>query len=87
MKSFKYQITVASKSTIEDLFKDLLNKMKSFKYQITVAVLLYKHKINGDIKYAPVYVNSATKTVINSDKYDLDKSFQEILYRINNWTN
>ena len=32
-------------------------------------------------------LNSATKTVINSDKYDVDKSFQEILYRINNWIN
>ena len=35
--------------------------------------------------YAPVYLNSATKTVLNSDKYMLDKSFQEILYRIDNW--
>ena len=61
--------------------------MKGFKYQITVTVLLYKHKQNGDIDYAPVYFNSATRTVINSDKYDLDKSFQEILYRIDNWIN
>ena len=61
--------------------------MKGFKYQITVKVLLNKHKINEDIEYAPVYFNSATKTVINSDKYDLDKSFQEILYRIENWIN
>ena len=37
--------------------------------------------------YAPVYFNSATKAVINSDKYDLDKSFQEILYRIDDWIN
>ena len=76
-----------SKSSIEDLFKYLLNEMKSFKYQITVTVLLCKHKQNGDIEYAPVYYNSATKTVINSDKYDLDKSFQGILYRIDNWIN
>ena len=41
----------------------------------------------GDIEYPPVYFNSATKTVINSDKYGLDKSFQEILYIIDNWTN
>ena len=61
--------------------------MKGFKYQITVTVLLCKYKIYGDIEYAPVYFNSATKTVINSDKYDLDKSFQEILYRIDNWIN
>ena len=61
--------------------------MKGFKYQITVTVLLFKYKIYGDIEYAPIYFNSATKTVINSDKYDLDKSFQEILYRIDNWIN
>ena len=77
----------ASKSSIEDLFKNLLNKMKGFKNQITVTVLLSKHKINGDIEYAPVYFNSATKTVISSDKYMLDKSFQEILYRIGNCIN
>ena len=29
----------ASKSSIEDLFKELLNEMKGFKYQITVTVL------------------------------------------------
>ena len=39
------------------------------------------------MEYAPVYLNSAAKTVINSDKYDLDKSFQEIFYRVNNWIN
>ena len=60
--------------------------MKGFKYQITVTVLLCKHKQNGDIEYAP-RPNSATKTVINFDKYDLHKSFQEILYRIDNWIN
>ena len=68
-------------------FKDLLNEMKGFKYQITVKVLLCKQKENRDKWFAHVYFNSATKTVINSDKYDLDKSFQEILYRIDNWIN
>ena len=61
--------------------------MNDFKYQVTVTVLLCKLKINGDIEYAPVYFNSATKTLINSDKYMLNKSFQEILYRIDNWIN
>ena len=56
--------------------------MESFKYQITVTVLFCKHKENRDIEYSPVYFNSATKTVINSDKYDFDKSFQETLYII-----
>ena len=58
--------------------------MKGFKYQITVAVLLSKEKGNGDIEYSSVYFNSVTKTVINSE-FSLDKSFQEILYRIDNW--
>ena len=77
----------ASKSSIEDLFKDFLNEMKGFKYQITVKVLLCKYKVNGDKEFAPVCFNSATKTVINSDEYVLDRSFQEILYRIDNWIN
>ena len=59
--------------------------MECFKYQITVTVLSCKYKGNGDREYAPVYFNSATKTVINSDKYGPDKSFQEILYRIDYW--
>ena len=61
--------------------------MKGFKYQIAVKVLLFKYKVNGDKEFAPVYFNSATKTVINSDEYMLDRSFQEILYRIDNWIN
>ena len=76
----------ASKSSIKDLYKHLLNEMKSFKYQITVTFFLSKAKINGSIEYSPVYFNSATKTVINS-KFNLDKSFQKILYRIDNWIN
>ena len=76
----------ASKSSIKDLFKDLLNEMKGFKHQITAAVLLSKEKGNGDIEYSSVYFNSMTKTVINSE-FSLNKSFQEILYRIDNWIN
>ena len=61
------------------MFKDLLD-------EITVKVLLKKHNENGGIEFAPVYVNATTKTVINY-KYMLDESFQEILYRIDNWIN
>ena len=76
-----------SKSSIKDLFEDLLDEIKGFKYQITVKVLLSKHKENRDMEFAVVYFNSTAKTVINSDKYMLDKSFQEVLYRIDNWIN
>ena len=73
----------ASKSSIKDLFKDLLDEIKGFKYRITVKVLLRKRKRNGDLEFVEVYFNSNTKTVINF-KYMLDKSFQEILH---NWIN
>ena len=72
-----------SKLTIKYLFKDLLDEMEVFRYQITVKILLKNDKGNRDIEFAPVYFNTTTKAVINS-KYDLDKSFQEILYRIDN---
>ena len=58
--------------------------MKDFKYQITMTVLLHKHKMDGDTEYSTVYFNSTTKTVINFE-YCLDKPFQEILYRIEDW--
>ena len=49
-------------------------------------VLLIKYKENTEREYAPVYFNSTTKTVINPE-YDIDKSFQENLYKIENWIN
>ena len=76
-----------SKSSIEDLFKDLLNEIKDFQYQITLAVLLSKIKTDESIEYSPVYFSSTTKTVINSDEFGLDQLLQEILYIIDNWIN
>ena len=60
-----------SKSSIKDLLNDLLNETKVFKYQIIVKVLLEKYRSNGEIEFAPVYLNSSTKTVINN-RYKLD---------------
>ena len=74
----------ARKSSIKDSFKDLLDEFKGFKYQITVKDLLRKHKENGDIAFVRVYFSSTIKTVI-ALKYDLDRSFQDVLYRIDNW--
>ena len=76
----------ASKSSIRDLFNDLLNETEGFKYQITMKVLLKKYKPNGEIEFAPVYFNSSTKTVINN-RFKLEHAFQEILYRIDAWIN
>ena len=66
----------ASKSSIKDLFSDLLNETKGFKYQITVKVLLKKYKLNGEIEFAPVYFNSFTKTVINY-RFKLEIRFEK----------
>ena len=84
-KDFIVQLE-ATKSRIKDLFTDLLNETKCFKYQITVKFLLKKYKSNGEIKFAPVYFNSSTKTMINH-RYKLDQSFQETLYRADAWIN
>ena len=54
-----------SKLSIKDLFSNLINEIKGFKYQITVKVLLKKYKPNGEIEFAPIYLNSLTKLVIN----------------------
>ena len=73
-----------SKITIVELFKDLFIELKGFKYQITLCVLLSKMKNSGEVEYSPVYFNCLTKTVINN-KLKLDQSFQEIIYRLENW--
>ena len=51
----------ASKSSIKDWFKDLLNETKDFKYQITVQILLQKYKAT-EIEFSPVFFKSTTKT-------------------------
>ena len=76
----------ASKSSIKDLFNNLLNETKGFKYQITVKVLLKKYKHNGKIEFTPVCSNSFTKSVINH-RFRLENSFQEILYMADVWIN
>ena len=76
----------ANKSSIKDLFNDLLNETKGFKYQITVKVLLKKHKPNEEIEFTPVYFNSSTKTIINN-RFKLEHAFEEILYRVDAWIN
>ena len=62
--SYKIEIIVSkdplvqlepSKSSIKDLFKDLLDEIKEFKYQITVKVLLRKHKENKDRIYSCLF--------------------------------
>ena len=48
--------------------------------------MLKKYKPNREIKFRPVYFNSTTEIVTNR-KFSLENPFQEILQRIDNWTN
>ena len=75
----------ASKPSIKILFNDLLDETKGFKYQITGKILLKQCK-GTETEFFPVYFYSKTKIVINH-RSDLDKSFQEILCRVDNWIN
>ena len=62
--------------------------MNGFKYHIVMNATLSKQKVNDNTEYASVYFNSMIKTVINLDfEYSIDECFEEILYRIDNWTN
>ena len=74
----------ASKISIVELFKDLLIELRGFIYQITLAALLRKMKNSGEIENSPVYFNSLTKTFIYYN-FELDQSFQEIIYRLESW--
>ena len=96
-RSFKIEIvdkkdafvqSYSSKRCIQDLFRVLLHEMKGFKYQITLYVTLKKDELDDKKEYAGVYFNSFIKIVIN-ENFDsgIDKSFEETLYRLNNWIN
>ena len=50
----------------------------------TLHVLLSKVKNGGLTQYSPVYFNSLTKTIIG-DKFFLDQSVEEIIYRVEQW--
>ena len=43
-----------------------------------------KVKNNSETEYSPICFNSSTKTVINN-KFKLDNSIQEIIYRLDIW--
>ena len=68
------------------MFGDILNETRGFNYQITVKVLLKIYKLNGEIEFAPVYLNSLIKAVINN-RFILEEFFQEILYMTDRWIN
>ena len=62
--------------------------MNGFKYHIIMNATLSKGKINGNTEYATVYFNSSIKTIINLNfEHSINRCFEEILYKIDNWIN
>ena len=61
--------------------------MKGFKCQITVKVSLNKQNENVEREFTNVYSNSTDNTVINLNKFGVNKSFQQVLYILDNWIN
>ena len=49
-----------------------------------VKVYLSKQKENGDREFTTVYFNSTAETVTNLNDYGLNKSFHQVLYRLDN---
>ena len=69
----------ASKPVVKDFFRNLLIEVLLSKKK--------KEKENLDTEFETVYFNSTAKKIINFNKYGLGNSFQELLYRIDNWIN
>ena len=67
------------------MLNDILDERKRFKHQTTLKVVFKKYE-GTEIEFSGVYFNLTTKIGINH-KFDLDKFFQKILYRIYNWAN
>ena len=75
-----------SKSSIKDLFtRKSCTHSNLFQISSYWKNLVKRYKQN-EVEFSSVYFDSTTKVVINH-KFDLDKSFQEFLYRIDNWNN
>ena len=73
----------ASKLSIKDLFHDLLNETKGFKYQITLKVTLKKASQMEKLNLL-LFISIQQQKI---QLWEIDKSIQEILYRIDNWIN
>ena len=72
----------ASKPVSKNLLGDLLIETKDLNNSES---FVEQTKENGDRELTNVYFNSTAKAVININKYSLDKFFQDIWYRLDNW--
>ena len=73
-----------SRTSINELFTDLLREKRGFKYFITARVTL-KKRVNNGFDIRRPYFNSTIKTVIN-DRCFIEDPFEEIINGTDQWT-
>ena len=73
-----------SRTSINELFTDLLREKRGFKYFITARVTL-KKRVNNGFDIRRPYFNSTIKTVIN-DRCFIEDPFEEIMNGTDQWT-
>ena len=73
-----------SRTSVNELFTDLLREKRGFKYFATARVTL-KNCVNNGFDIRRPHFHSTIKTVIN-DRYFIENSFEETINRTDQWT-
>ena len=75
-----------AKSSIIDLFKDLLQEKRGFKYNL-LAIITLKRWNNAINRYdiETIYTRSEAITVTNQ-RFNLNKTYEEIKHKLDIWT-
>ena len=73
-----------AKSSINDLFKDLLQEKRGFKYLATITLKRWNNAVNRyDIE--TIYLKSEAITVTNQ-RFNLNSAYEEIKHKLHIWT-
>ena len=73
-----------SRTSVNELFTDLLREKRGFKYFATARVTL-KNCVNNGFDIRRPHFHSTIKTIIN-DRYFIENSFEETINRTDQWT-
>ena len=76
-----------SKSSIKNLFDELLREKRGFKYVLSTKIILKKRINDNEHKCSTVYFNSLAKTLINRRYHLNDSCFMWCHVRLINPTN
>ena len=75
-----------SKTSIKNLFDELLRKKRGFKYIISVKITLKKWINDNEFDPRTLHFSSLVRTVINR-RHHLNDAFEEILNLLDIWIN